>query len=271
MVAEDTMLANSSRLLFLDDSIHSIESVGSDELVAPYTHLNSEIVQVASKNPTRIAIIGGGSYSLPKNLKSAYPSASVEVIEIDKQVTTTAEKFFSLDSSKIKTTTEDARLFFAKNKNSYDVIINDAYNSTISVPWHLTTQEFLADINNSLRDNGVYIANFISSSEKDKSGLLKSYYKTATSIIPSTFALKTLDSSSSIQNMTIISLKNPDQQTTNALTQKFKNAILDDPILNTPGSVLLTDNFAPVERLMLPVVNDYYAQYLNNFYIKFLY
>lgn len=271
MVAEDTMPANSLRLLFLDDSIHSIESLGSDELMAPYTHLNSEIVQTVSRNPKRIAIIGGGSYSLPKNLKNIYSSAFVEVIEIDKQVTTTAEKFFGLDSSEIITTTEDARLFFAKNKNSYDVIINDAYNSTISVPWHLTTQEFLTDINNSLSDDGVYIANFISSSEKNKSGLLKSYHKTATSIIPDTFTLKTLNSSSSIQNMTIISLKNPDQQTISALTQKFKNAIIDKSFLNTSDSILLTDNFAPVERLMLPVVNDYYAQYLNNFYIKFLY
>ena len=89
--------------------------MGSDELVAPYTHLNSEIVQVASKkNPTRIAIIAA-DHTIAQNLKSAYPSASVEVIEIDKQVTTTAEKFFSLDSSKIKQRRK-MLAFFAKIK-----------------------------------------------------------------------------------------------------------------------------------------------------------
>lgn len=271
MSIESIAPANTLKLLFLDDGVHSVESTESDKLIAPYTQLNSEIIQSISNNPKRIVFIGGGSYSLPKNIKSIYPAASIEVIEIDKQVTITAEKFFNLDSKEIKTITEDARLFFAKNKNSYDLIINDAYNSTISVPWHLTTQEFLTDINNSLSDDGVYIANFISSSQKNRPNLLNSYHKTTASVFPGVVALKTLATPDNVQNMTLISIKNPDQQIINTLTQKFKNALIDDSLLNVPESILLTDNFAPIERLILPVINDYYAHYLNTFYIKYLY
>lgn len=270
----DPQFAGGSKILFLDEGTHSIEPINSTNLLAHYTRINTEIIKEFLENNQhkKILVIGGGSYSLPKHLKSKYPNAKIEVLEIDPEVQKTAEKLFGLDSDQIKTTIMDARLFFKNGGGNYDVIINDAYSATISVPWQLTTQEFIKDINNNLTENGLYIANLNSSLKENKDNFLKSYYKTTESVFPATYALKTniLLDDNFVQNVILVSFRSPTENQIKKFLGNFDIFILTT-LQNLKNSVLLTDNFAPVERLMAPSINKYYKDYLENIYFRFLF
>jgi spermidine synthase len=55
----------------------------------------------------------------------------------------------------------DARLSVAEApEHSYDVALGDAFSSR-SVPWHLTTKEFLSQVHGLLRPRGIYVMNLI--------------------------------------------------------------------------------------------------------------
>lgn len=271
-VAQDDQLFGGVKILFLDEGTHSLEPIDrrSTELLASYNKISSDIIQLTGERPKKIFVIGGGSYSLPKNLKKNYPDLDVEVLEIDPKVQKTAERFFGLDSSEIKTTINDARLFFKSAGRNYDVIINDAYSATISVPWHLTTKEFMQDISNNLSENGIYIANLNSSLKEGESEFLKSYYKTAKSVFPDMYTLRAnifLDGDS-VQNVILVSFKNPTENQIKNFLENFGIFIFTPP--NYENSVQLTDNFAPVESLMAPSINKYHQYYLKNIYSRFL-
>lgn len=269
-VIEDKKFAGGARLLFLNEGLHSLEPLDSPDLIASYNIINERILEQVSSDYKKILVIGGGSYSFPKYLKTGYPTAQIEVIEIDPEVTKTAEKFFGLDSGQIKTITTDARLFFKNKKNgNYDIIINDAYNNTISVPWHLTTQEFLQDINENLDKNGFYIANFNSGLGEKENGFLKNYYKTVKSVLPSTYILKTfpLDIGEDVQNIVLTAFKN---EVADGFLDNFELYLVDEKFVDTGDIAIFTDNFAPVERLMAPSINKYYKYYLDNIYFRFM-
>lgn len=272
-VVSDQLFAGGSKILFLDEGTHSIEPLDSMELLADYNRINAEIIQAEEKTDQnkKILIIGGGSYSLPKYLKIKYPVSEIEVLEIDPEVQRTAEKLFGLDSNKIKTVINDARLFFKNaNKNNYDIVINDAYSATISVPWQLTTREFIKNISENLSKNGVYIANLNSSLKNSESDFLKSYYKTVKSVFSATYALKTniLVGDDTVQNEVLVSFKNPTEQQIKNFSENFD--VFETALPNSENSILLTDNFAPVERLMAPSINKYHQYYLKNIYSNFL-
>ena len=64
-------------------------------------------------------------------------------IRIDKQ-----EEFVELLTQSHK--------YFHKNKEKYDVIFGDAYNSYMSVPWYLLTTEWNNKITEKLNESGIY-------------------------------------------------------------------------------------------------------------------
>ncbi len=61
----------------------------------------------------------------------------------------------------LTTITGDARTGIRRtNEDAFDVVVGDAYSGR-SVPWHLTTREFVSDIHARLREGGVYVINVI--------------------------------------------------------------------------------------------------------------
>ena len=55
----------------------------------------------------------------------------------------------------------DARIGIrSRPDNSADLVVGDAFGS-LSVPWHLSTREFVEDIHRVLRPDGLYVANVI--------------------------------------------------------------------------------------------------------------
>lgn len=269
-IAEDRNLMGGLKIMFLDEGSHSVEPINSTELIAPYHKTNSDIIQ-SVEHHQKIFMIGGGSYALAKDLKIKLPSSEISAIEIDSEVVKAAEDFFNLDSDKIKTVVGDVKLFL-KHNNKYDIIINDAFSDTISVPWQLTTQEFLRDVHKNLNDNGLYVANFISSLNKNEIKFLASYYKTVKSVFSDVIIIKTdpLTDMDAAQNIAFFSFKNrSDAEKYSENFSKYQIIAIDSDI-SEEKAILLTDDFAPVERLMSPIISKYFKYYLENIFTKYL-
>lgn len=264
------------RILFLDAGANNIESA-TGKTFDSYTNFYP-VFSIFNKNIQEIAMIGGGSLELSEKLKNYYPNANVTTAEIDPFVTSTAAKYFRTSDYIIKNTVPvDGRMFLAQSQKKYDLIFSDAYNSFISIPWHLTTQEFFKLSKKRLEANGVFAINFISPRLGDSSRFFESMETTFSSVFENYYIFAYGNNPAFAENIVLVGI-NSDKHLANSLVQL---QLLDLPsgqnlarhlIANNNtkkeinSMILLTDNFAPTDRLMLPIINKYFKSYIDFFH-----
>ncbi|MHB1477771.1 MAG: spermidine synthase, partial [Coriobacteriia bacterium] len=111
-----------------------------------------------------------------------YPGVTVDSVEIDPVVVDVARKYFWLpEDERSRVFVEDARRYVQTTDETYDIVIVDAYYSD-SLPFHLTTQEFLRELKAVMAPDGVVAYNVISAPEGDASQLFRSMYRTAETV-----------------------------------------------------------------------------------------
>lgn len=260
-----------SRVLFLDFDSHSIEPTGESKSVLTYTDMYP-IFQVFNDNIKSIHVIGAGAYTLPNALARTYPSADVSVSELDPEVLRLAEEYFTADE-RIRTYVGDARVLFTKDDERYDLVFGDAYNSFISVPWHLATREFNDLVRSRLTDGGVYAVNFISSIKGQTAAFFQSMVRTFSVTFPEHYIVAFGSDPEDIQNIVLIGVNGDTEPTVTVAQQlaameggvRFSELLVDPDDVDLTGAVLLTDDFAPTEKLMMPVIDRYFSEY-NKFY-----
>jgi spermidine synthase len=106
--------------------------------------------------------LGGGGFTFPRHLAAAYPGSHHTILELDPIVYRTAVEELGLEPSpSLDIVLGDARSSVERlADDSFDVVMGDAFGS-LSVPWHLTTDEFLGDIDRMLKPDGRYVMNMI--------------------------------------------------------------------------------------------------------------
>ena len=119
-------------------------------------------------DPQAILIIGLGGGTLPTTLHELYPTARIDIVEIDPAVKTVAETYFNFTVSEgVKIFLQDARVFTKRalgRGESYDLIMLDAFNGDY-IPEHLMTREYVEESRQLLRPGGVLVANTFSISK----------------------------------------------------------------------------------------------------------
>jgi len=114
--------------------------------------------------PKSILVVGLGGGMIPSDMHYYFPDASVDVVELDPDVLTVAEKFFGFkQGAGIKAHVRDGRMFVREQigmgaNTKYDIVILDAFNSDY-IPFHLMTKEFLEQVQSILSPDGVVVAN----------------------------------------------------------------------------------------------------------------
>jgi spermidine synthase len=115
--------------------------------------------------PERILVLGLGGGVIPREMHYYFPSAEIDVVEIDPEIPLIATQFFGFrDDDKLKVHIDDGRMFIKKQLRcdpvpKYDLVILDAFNSDY-IPFHLMTKEFLEEeVKGVLAEDGVVIAN----------------------------------------------------------------------------------------------------------------
>jgi spermidine synthase len=256
-----------SRILLLDLDIHSVDAKNV------HTPLYTDIQPIFSylkKGISDVLVIGAGAYTLPKHFRDFYPDARITVVETDPAMIHIGNEFFDVGKYKINTVIDDAKLFVKKNPNSYDVIFGDAYNSYISVPWYLLTKEWNEQIYKKLNPNGIYAINFIGSLDGEGASLTGSITHTFTQTFPNYYVFSFGNRTSAVQNIVLVGIKGEKPLTEKELMKKLgqdgytllARTVTSQTMVHTESALTLTDNFSPIERLMSPIIMDYFPKNL---------
>ncbi len=151
------------RILVLDTFVNSyVDLEDPTYLSSRYARVaDAVIASLAPSGPLDLVFIGGGGYTLPRFYQVSRGGTST-VLELDAALTSIAVEELGLDEGPWLTTrVGDARLTLKKLPDArFDVVVGDAFSGR-SVPWHLTTTEFLTEVRAKLTDRGMYVMNTI--------------------------------------------------------------------------------------------------------------
>lgn len=161
----DTGGSATERVLVLDDLRHSfVDLAAPARLEFAYTRRFADAITTAfpTVRPLDAVHVGGGGYTMPRWLAATRPGSRSTVLELDRGVVERAQRDLGAGSIPgVTTMVGDARSSLAGlPSESYDVVVGDAFGAR-SVPWHLATTEFVADVSRVLRPGGLYVLNVI--------------------------------------------------------------------------------------------------------------
>jgi spermidine synthase len=136
-------------------------------LVFQYTQLMLATTLLLDPSPQNVLIVGLGGGTLPTALADLYPSAHIDVVEIDPAVTAVARRYFDFVSGpNVRVFEQDARVWTKRalaQPLRYDLIMLDAFNGDY-IPEHLLTREYLEEVRGLLTDTGTLASNTFSTS-----------------------------------------------------------------------------------------------------------
>lgn len=130
------------------------------ELLFWYTKEMAKVV-ARQPSPTRIAVLGGGAYTLPMALAKQYPQASIDVVEIDPELVAIAKAHFGyITPPNVTEIAMDARVFVNQAARQYDVVLVDVFGDD-SIPESLFTAEYGRAIKGMVASGGIVVLNTI--------------------------------------------------------------------------------------------------------------
>ena len=112
--------------------------------------------------PLDALFVGGGGFTLPRYVAATRPGSRSRVLEVDPQLVDLARERLGLRTGPaLAVRTGDARVTLRDEPDdSADVVVGDAFGGR-TIPWHLATAEFVADVRRVLRPDGLYLLNVI--------------------------------------------------------------------------------------------------------------
>jgi len=254
-------------VLRLDYLVHGyVDPNDPDYFEYDYENVYRDVAQRFARDRKSLStfFLGGGSYTFPRWVLYEWPGSSVDVAEIDPLVLEANHQALGLPrDTPIRTFLRDARnaVDDLPPERRYDLVFGDAF-SDLSVPWHLLTLEFTQKVKRHLAPDGAYIVNLIDSY---KSGLLLgSYYWTLKRVFKNVYVFCTEEEGVRDSRDTFViaasdgAIDVSDWQPNH--TSELSGSVLTDSNLAELYSKcrgrILTDDDAPVENLLAPVVHE---------------
>ncbi|MBN1418315.1 MAG: fused MFS/spermidine synthase [Planctomycetes bacterium] len=276
-VYDDTEDGVDVRVVQLDHLIHSyVDPDSPTHIVYDYEEIYAAITQRFARGKDTISafFLGGGGYTFPRYLNVVFEKPAIDVAEIDPEVTRAARYAQGLDPSSPDLTIPGVREIFhfdgrvtvarLRGQRTYDFIYGDAFND-LSIPAHLTTAEFCASLRDLLAPDGVYLANVIDYWNPGR--FLGAYVKTLQSAFGEDrvriVATEPVADDGRRETFVIVASRRPIEGLLVDLPLEIPDgdcvpyAVTDDEmraLLDRSGHLILTDDYAPVDNLMIPVV-----------------
>jgi len=213
-------------------------------------------------------VIGGGGYVFPRYIEKVRPGSRIDVVEIDPGVTEAVYNAFGMErDTPINTFNMDARNYVSQlleneltedQKTRYDFIYEDALND-YSIPYQLTTQEFNDKIAQVLSDDGVYMIELIDIFEY---GLfVGSFVNTLEQTFDNVYVVTEAEARLGRNTFVIIAAQREidlENIRTEESVRDMELWLLSDSEIETlrkkARGIVLTDDYAPIENLLAPVV-----------------
>jgi tetratricopeptide (TPR) repeat protein len=240
------------------------------DLQYSYSQIQAAVTQRLSKEKDKLSVlvIGGGGYVFPRYVEHVWPGSRVDVVEIDPGVTEAAMEAFGLErDSTINTFTMDARNYVNQlleetqaegRAVQYDFIFEDALND-YSVPYQLTTKEFNDKIARILTDRGVYMIELIDIYNSGQ--FVGAFVNTLEQTFDYVYVVAENEPRSSRITFVVIAARqeiNLENLATEEPVRSLDLWVLSDSEIESlrqkAGGIVLTDDYAPVENLLAPVV-----------------
>ena len=110
------------------------------------------------KEQPKVLVLGNGTGTYATMMKDyLHLDCDITAVEIDQGIIDLSYKYFKMNED-VNVVCDDGRNYIARNKETYDVILVDAYSS-ISAPFHMTTTEFFTLVKDHLNDDGIMMMN----------------------------------------------------------------------------------------------------------------
>lgn len=218
-------------------------------------------------NARRVLMLGGGGYSVPKWLlagRSGLDAAALRltVVELDPAMTAVSRRWFGLQADpRLSLRHEDARAFLNRQRESYDLVFVDVFNSHYSVPFQMGTVEAAKELRRAVAPGGALLMNVISAVEGPDGRLFRGIYHALRTAFAEVrvYCVGRPDRPDEVQNLMLLAFPEagrmalpapafatdpPAAETDSMLSARYAGPVSTD----TPA---LSDDFAPVERYAL--------------------
>lgn len=143
-------------------AINESASSSINELLTgfPYIeYIKSILFEDLNIHDKNILVLGAGGFTL----SAAQTFGNhFTYVDIDPAIYQVVKQHF-LENIQGKFVAADARQFVREHPHSYDVIVSDTYSNSQTIPPHLLTQEYFADLKRALKPNGIAVFNIIGS------------------------------------------------------------------------------------------------------------
>lgn len=243
--------------------VQSAMLLDSDELAFEYSRYY-HLARHFTPGFRNVLVIGGAGYSVPKEFLRKYADASIDVVEIDPGMTDIARRYFRLrDDPRLNIIHEDGRTFLNRAESSkYDVVIMDAFGSSFSVPYQLTTVEAVREMRRTLKDDGVMIFNLGSAIRGQASRFLQSELATYRAVFRKVMVFKVNAEypDDRLQNLIIVAASYQDQplESNDPEISPLLGHLYPENISIT--TEMLTDDLVPVEYYNTVAIDVYLAE-----------
>jgi MFS family permease len=239
-------------VLELDDLPHSyVDLRDPTHLVFPYVRWTAKAIDALAppREPLDVVFVGGGGFTLPRWLEKTRPGSRAVVLEVDGELVEFDEDRLGLRRSPgLQIEIGDARASMRDiPSSSADVVMGDAFGNR-SVPWHLATTEWNAEVKRVLKPGGLYALNVIDLGPLD---------------LQKAEAATLLDSFRHVRVVTFGALERPIGGNAVMLasnapiprradTENKLATTLSEPQVESfsSGAEVLTDDFAPADQLL---------------------
>jgi spermidine synthase len=250
---------SSGRILWLDTLRHSyVDLDDPTHLEFMYTQVLGDVVD--SLAPSGEAIdavhVGGGGFTIPRYLAATRPGSANLVLELDPEVVDLAEDELGLRIGEhLGVITGDARIEVADlRSDSADLVVGDAFGGR-AVPWHLTTREFVTELDRVLRGGGILAQNII---DLPPLGFLRAELATMRDVFEHVAVIAPAPRLAGEEGGNFVVVASDRPLPLDAIERANAARGDDDRVLGAPaaldqfigGADVLTDEHAPVDQLI---------------------
>lgn len=213
----------------------------------------------------RLAVVGLAAGTVAKQYTQVYGPVPIDGVEIDPEIVAVGRRYFAMNEPNLHVTIADGRTFMRFSRDTYDVVMVDAYKPPY-IPFQLTTKEFFQEARAHMSADGVIMLN--TSHVGNDYRLVHAFVNTLSQVFPSVY---TVDVPNSLNTEVYATVK----PTTLAQVQAnlmyaaqsasgSPQAIVaseTEPLVQTaraqPGGIVFTDDQAPVEQISDQLIIDY--------------
>jgi len=242
------------RILLLNGARHSyVDLADPEHLEFEYTQWIGALVDALPAGPIEALHLGGGGFTMPRYVSATRPGSRNVVLELDGDLVALDRARLGVRSGPdLDIWVGDARIGLAgQPAGRYDVVVGDAFGHLV-IPWHLTTRELVAEVRRTMRPGGVYALNMI---DYPPVRFARAEVATVGSVFEHVALVAPADALAGRTGSNFVLLASdsplPLDPVRSRLTTGVRVLTGPELIAFTDGAGILTDDYAPVDQLLV--------------------